>query len=77
MQEWKGVVQDSAPPKDIVLKRPEFVQWAHEAGLTVTPYTFRRPVTAGSTVTAEMEHYLYTLGADGLFTDNPDMFPRR
>ena len=78
VQGWKGVVQGLGPAKDIILKMPEFVQWAHEAGLTVTPYTFR---SAGPgrfpTVKAEMEHYLYTLGADGLFTDNPDLFPRR
>ena len=24
-----------------------------------------------------MAHYLYTLGVDALFTDNPDRFPRR
>jgi glycerophosphoryl diester phosphodiesterase len=28
-------------------------------------------------VKAEMEHFLYTLGVDALFTDNPDQFPRR
>jgi glycerophosphoryl diester phosphodiesterase len=28
-------------------------------------------------VSAEMEYFLYTLGVDGLFTDNPDRFPRR
>ena len=26
---------------------------------------------------AEMEQFLYTYGVDGLFTDNPDQFPRR
>ena len=75
---WKGVVQGLGPSKGILLKTPEFVQWAHEAGLTVTPYTFRS-ASPGSfpTVRAEMEHFLYTLGVDGLFTDNPDLFPRR
>ena len=52
--------------------------WAHAAGFTVTPYTFRSsdPGTF-STVKAEMEHYLYTLGVDAVFTDNPDLFPRK
>jgi hypothetical protein len=46
--------------------------------MTVTPYTFSGGVTGSfPSVTAEMEHFLYTLGADGLFTDNPDRFPRR
>ena len=75
---WKGVVQGLGPSKGILLTTPEFVQWAHEAGLTVTPYTFRS-ASPGSfpSVRAEMEHFLYTLGVDGLFTDNPDLFPRR
>ncbi len=66
------------PAKPLVARRPEFVRWAHDAGLTVTLYTFRSADTGGFTdVTAEMEHFLYTLGADALFTDNPDRFPRR
>jgi hypothetical protein len=24
-----------------------------------------------------MAHYLYTLGIDAVFTDNPDQFPRK
>ena len=47
-QGWKGVVQGLGPAKGIILKSPAFVQWAHEAGLTVTPYTFRSPVPARS-----------------------------
>jgi glycerophosphoryl diester phosphodiesterase len=27
-------------------------------------------------VQEEMKHFLFTLGVDALFTDNPDMFPR-
>lgn len=66
------------PDKRLIAARPESVRWAHEAGLTVTPYTFRSADTGAFTdVTAEMEHFLYTLGVDALFTDNPDRFPRR
>lgn len=75
---WKGIVQGFGPAKRIVLKNPDFVQWAHAEGMTVTPYTFRAADTGGfPSVQAEMEHYLYTLGVDALFTDNPDQFPRR
>jgi glycerophosphoryl diester phosphodiesterase len=76
--QWKGVVQGLGPAKAIVAKNPAFVRWAHEAGLKVIPYTFRS-ASAGSfpSVIAEMEHFLYALGVDGLFTDNPDLFPRR
>lgn len=78
VNQWKGVVQGLGPSKEIVLKTPAFVRWAHDAGLTVTPYTFRSANPGGfPTVRAEMEHYLYTLGVDGLFTDNPDLFPRQ
>jgi glycerophosphoryl diester phosphodiesterase len=78
VSEWKGVVQGFGPAKAIVAKNPAFVRWAHEAGLTVVPYTFRSANPGGfPDVGAEMTHYLYTLGVDGLFTDNPDLFPRR
>lgn len=76
--QWKGVVQGFGPAKEILVAIPQFVGWAHDAGLLVTPYTFRS-AGPGSfpSVRAEMEHYLYDLGVDGLFTDNPDLFPRR
>jgi glycerophosphoryl diester phosphodiesterase len=76
--QWAGVVHGLGPAKAIVLKNPAFVRWAHDAGLTVTPYTFRSSNPGGfADVRAEMAHYLYTLGVDGVFTDNPDLFPRR
>lgn len=66
------------PPKDLLLKYPQVVGWAHELGMTVTPYTFRsrNPGRFGS-VKDEMAHFLYELDVDGVFTDNPDQFPRR
>jgi glycerophosphoryl diester phosphodiesterase len=78
VREWKGVVQGLGPAKNVLLKNPDLVKWAHAEGMSVTPYTFRSNDVKGfPTVTAEMEHYLYTLGVDALFTDNPDKFPRR
>jgi len=75
---WKGVVTGFGPAKQVVTRAPEFVRLAHAAGLTVTPYTFRSAATPGfDSVDAEMSHFLYTLGVDALFTDNPDKFPRR
>jgi glycerophosphoryl diester phosphodiesterase len=75
---WKGVVQGFGPAKQLLLKQPDFVKWAHAEGLTVTPYTFRSSSTGSfPSVRAEMEHFLYTLGVDALFTDNPDQFPRQ
>ncbi|MEP6592236.1 MAG: glycerophosphodiester phosphodiesterase family protein, partial [Acidobacteriota bacterium] len=56
---------------------PGLVKQAHDAGLTVTLWTFRASTTTFPSVRDEMEKYLYTLGVDAVFTDNPDQFPRR
>ncbi len=51
---------------------------AHTRGLKVVPYTFRSAeVKDFANVKEEMRHYLYELGTDGMFTDNPDQFPRQ
>ncbi|MGH9371531.1 MAG: glycerophosphodiester phosphodiesterase family protein [Vicinamibacterales bacterium] len=66
------------PNKVIVEEQPELVKWAHAAGLTVTPWTFRSSNTgAHPSIRAEMTKFLYEYGVDALFTDNPDQFPRR
>lgn len=65
------------PNKVIVDKRPEVVTWAHAAGLTVTPWTFRSSTTTYPSVRDEMAKFLYDYGVDAVFTDNPDQFPRR
>jgi glycerophosphoryl diester phosphodiesterase len=66
------------PNKAILEKMPDIVGWAHEAKLTVTPWTFRASQPGKyASVREEMAYFLFTLGVDELFTDNPDMFPRR
>ncbi len=66
------------PAKGILLAQPEVVGRAQALGLTVTPYTFRSASTGRfPDVAAEMRHFLDTLGVNALFTDNPDLFPRR
>ena len=66
------------PSKDVILKHPQLVMWAHELGLIVAPYTFRSRNTGRfASVREEMAHFLYELDVDGVFTDNPDQFPRR
>ena len=62
-----------APNKAIVKRRPEIVTWAHAAGLSVTPWTFRGGVRS---VRNEMAKFLYEYDVDAVFTDNPDQFPR-
>ena len=66
------------PAKSFLLADPTIVRRAHALGLSVTPYTFRsRDVGPGETVKDEMRKYLYEIGVDALFTDNPDQFPRK
>jgi glycerophosphoryl diester phosphodiesterase len=78
VKEWRALVQGFGPNKSIVANNPRFVEWAQAEGMMVVPYTFRSANTGRfADVAAEMDHFLYTLGVDGLFTDNPDRFPRR
>ena len=66
------------PDKAIVAARPEIVTWAHAAGLTVTPWTFRSSgFGTFASVRDEMSKFLYDYDVDALFTDNPDQFPRK
>lgn len=66
-----------SPSKHIVAKTPEVVRWARAAGLSVTLYTFKSNATgAFPDVEAEMRHFLYEVGVDAVFTNNPDRFPR-
>lgn len=66
------------PTKRLLDGRPDIVQAARQAGLTITPYTFtsKGPATRFADVRDEMRYYLFDLGVDALFTDNPDRFPR-
>jgi glycerophosphoryl diester phosphodiesterase len=67
-----------APEKFVIARHPEIIARAHAAGLTVTSWTFRADEkTSFPSVRDEMSHFLYTLGIDALFTNNPDLFPRR
>jgi glycerophosphoryl diester phosphodiesterase len=66
------------PNKAIVAAEPKLVKWAHDAGLTVTPWTFRSSNTGKfPNVREEMAKFLYGYNVDAVFTDNPDEFPRR
>lgn len=73
-----GLARGIGPAKSLLVKDPTLTARAHAAGLTVTPYTFRAAgLPPGEDVGQEMAHFLYGLGVDALFTDNPDRFPRR
>lgn len=65
------------PSKTILLEDPGVVERAHARGLTVIPYTFRADDTGDfPSPAAEMGYFLFDLGVDGLFTNEPDLFPR-
>jgi glycerophosphoryl diester phosphodiesterase len=67
-----------APEKFVIARHPEMVKRAHDAGLTVTSWTFRADEkTDYPSVRDEMAQFLYTFGIDALFTNHPDQFPRR
>jgi glycerophosphoryl diester phosphodiesterase len=78
VKEVAGWATGLGPNKMIVAARPELVTWAHAAGLTVTPWTFRSSNTGTfKSVQEEMAKFLYEYGVDAVFTDNPDQFPRK
>ncbi len=67
-----------APEKFVIARHPDMVKRAHDAGLTVTSWTFRADEkTDYPSVRDEMAQFLYTWGIDALFTNHPDQFPRR
>lgn len=86
-REWttpEGLARVSAfatgigPSKDLIFEDPELVDRAHQAGLSVAPWTFgsQRPEEYDD-VRKEMAYFVCELGVDALFTDNPDLFTRR
>lgn len=78
LQEASAFAAGIGPGKALLQWQPGLVEWAHDLGLSVTPYTFRASdVGHGfSSVGDEMRHYLTELNVDAVFTDNPDLFPR-
>jgi glycerophosphoryl diester phosphodiesterase len=78
LRELAGFSTGIAPEKVVIARHPDMVKQAHDAGLTVTSWTFRADEkTTYPSVRDEMAHFLYDLGIDALFTNNPDQFPRR
>lgn len=78
LRKAKSFADGIGPAKELFLSDPTLARRAKAVGLTLTPYTFRsRDVKPGQTVKEEMAKFLYEIGVDALFTDNPDQFPRR
>lgn len=64
------------PNRLFIDRDPQIVEAAHAAGLTVVPYTFRQAGGTREAVAADMRRFVEVFNVDGLFTDNPDLFPR-
>jgi glycerophosphoryl diester phosphodiesterase len=76
LDETRPYARVIGPFKGMVTK--ELCDQAHQRGMKVVPFTFRiEDLKDFPTVKDEMHHYLYDLGIDGLFTNNPDQFPRQ
>jgi glycerophosphoryl diester phosphodiesterase len=66
------------PAKGLLISDPTLAPRARKLGFSITPYTFRSAgLPAGQTVREEMAKFLYDIGVDAVFTDNPDQFPRK
>lgn len=79
LREMKAFATGIGPARGLVDARPALVKDAHAAGLTVVPWTFRAQrgsAAEKATATADMRRFVETYKVDGLFTDNPDLFPR-
>ncbi len=78
LKKAKEFVIGIGPAKNLLDGKPELVKLAHDTGLSVTPYTSNEKTKGRfASARAEMQYFLYTLGVDALFTDNPDQFPRK
>jgi len=68
------------PARQLLEARPALIAEAQALGLAVVPYTFRvvrgGDAAARDAARADMRRFLVDLRVDGLFTDNPDLFPR-
>jgi glycerophosphoryl diester phosphodiesterase len=76
----RSFVTGVGPARQLIEARPAMVAEAQAAGLTVVPWTFRarRGVDAeAAAATADMRRFIETYRVDGLFTDNPDLFPKQ
>jgi glycerophosphoryl diester phosphodiesterase len=80
LREVKTFATAVSPSRPLIEARPALVAEAHAAGLAVVPYTFRQARGTGpaerDAAVAAMRRFIGDLKVDGLFTDNPDLFPR-
>jgi len=74
LEEVASFVSGIGPGRPIIQAHPALVDWAHEAGLRITPWTFRASAPGPfANVEDELSYYFTVLGVDGVITDNPDL----
>ena len=78
LAEVAGYADGVGPAFPMLLADPSRARAVRQAGLELHPYTVRagRVPEAFGDATALMAHLFDELGATGVFTDNPDLFPR-
>ena len=56
-----------------ILGPTNLTKWAHQYGLRVYPFTFRRDLFPGSNFTHLVNYFWHTVHVDGFITDHPDV----
>jgi len=71
LEEISSYANAIGPSKAIIESNPDFVQWAHDYGLAVHPYTFRADVVPAGyeDLEDELRTFYFDYNVDGLFTD--------
>ena len=56
-----------------ILNSTNFTRWAHQYGLPVYPFTFRRDFFPGESFEQLIEYFWHTVQVDGFITDHPNL----
>lgn len=60
-------------PNETIINATNLTRWAHENGLAVYPFTFRRDLFPGTNFDDLLEYFWSNVQVDGFITDHPDL----
>jgi glycerophosphoryl diester phosphodiesterase len=60
-------------PNGTILGATNLTRWAHQYGLAVYPFTFRRDLFPGNSFEQFVEYFWHTVKVDGFITDHADV----
>ena len=60
-------------PNGTILNTTNLTQWAHQYGLKVYPFTFRKDFFPGTNFEELLEYFWLNVQVDGFITDHPDV----